>query len=80
MPVPLSLPLQAFVAAIIKLKARAGIIFCNRRNVMMGTPEQVIKVPFKTNNSFNSRPTMKAPFLPVILSKKTNKQRKICLY
>ena len=36
-------------------------------------PEQVIKVPFKTNNSFNS--TMMASFLPLILSKK-NKQTK----
>ena len=34
-------------------------------------PEKVIKVPFKTNNSFNS--TMMASFLPVIVSKK-NKQ------
>ena len=36
-------------------------------------PEQVIKVPFKTTNSFNS--TMMASFLPVIVSKK-NKQTK----
>ena len=34
-----------------KLKARAGI-FVIARNLVMGTPEQVIKVPFKTNNSF----------------------------
>ena len=37
----------------------------------MGTPEKVMKVPFKTNNSFNS--TMMASFLSVIVSKK-NKQ------
>ena len=35
---------------------------------MMGTLNKVIKVPFKTNNSFNS--TMMASFLPVIVSKK----------
>ena len=35
-------------------------------------PEQVIKVPFKTNNSFNS--TMMASFLPVILVREKNKQ------
>ena len=42
---------------------------------MMGIypPEQVIKVPFKTNNSFKS--TIMALFLPVIVSKK-NKQTK----
>ena len=28
--------------------------FVIARNLMMGTPEQVIKVPFKTNNSSNS--------------------------
>ena len=32
-------------------------------------PEQVIKVSFKTNNSFNS--IMMASFLPVIVSKKS---------
>ena len=36
-------------------------------------PEQVIKVPFKKNNSFNS--TMMALILPVMVSKK-NKQTK----
>ena len=40
MPVPLTL--QAFVAAIIKLKARAGIIFRNFvRNLMMGTQGKI---------------------------------------
>ena len=38
---------------------------------MMGTPEKVIKVPFKANYFLNS--TMMASFLPVIVSKK-NKQ------
>ena len=38
---------------------------------MMGTPDRVIKVSFKTNNAFNS--TMMASFLPVIVIKK-NKQ------
>ena len=38
---------------------------------MMGIPGKVIKVPFKTNNAFNS--TMMASFLLVIVSKK-NKQ------
>ena len=33
---------------------------------------------FKTNNSFNS--TMMVSFLPVIVSKKNKKQRKICLF
>ena len=68
------LPIPAFVAAIMKLKTRAGIIFrnCDKSNDK-NTPEQVIKVPFKTNNSFNS--TMMASFLPVIVSKK-NKQTK----
>ena len=36
MPVPLTL--QAFVAAIMNLKVRAGIIFRNCENLMMGTP------------------------------------------
>ena len=31
------LPLQAFVAAIMKLKAKAGIIFVIAENLMMGT-------------------------------------------
>ena len=38
---------------------------------MMGTPRKGDKVPFKTNNAFNS--TMMASFLPVIVSKR-NKQ------
>ena len=60
MPVPL---LQAFVATIIEMKAR---------NLMMGTMENVIKVPFKTNNAFNS--TMMPLFLAVIIVSKKNKQ------
>ena len=35
---------------------------------MMGTPEKVIKVHFKTNNTFNF--TMMASFLPVSVRKK----------
>ena len=60
MPVPL---LQAFVATIMEMKAR---------NLMMGTMENVIKVPFKTNNAFNS--TMMPLFLAVIIVSKKNKQ------
>ena len=68
------LPIQAFVAAFMKLKTRAGIIFHNCEKSNDGNPpEQVIKVPFKTNNSLNS--TTIASFLPVIVSKK-NKQTK----
>ena len=68
------LPIQAFVAAIMKIKVRAGTIFCNcDKNLMMGTPRTGDKGPFKTNNSFNS--TMMASFLPVIVGKK-NKQTK----
>ena len=40
----------------------------------MGTPEKVIKVPFNTNNAFNS--TMMASFLPVIVSKKNRQTEK----
>ena len=48
--------------------------FVIARNLMMGTPRKGdSKVPFKTNNSFNS--TMMASFLPVLVSKK-NKQTK----
>ena len=45
---------------------------------MMGTPGKVIKVPFKTNNVFNS--TMMALFLPAIVSKKKKKQREKNMY
>ena len=58
-----------------KLKARAGLIFLNCEKSNDGNPQvikQVIKVPFKTNNSFTS--TMMASFLPVIVSK-TNKEK-----
>ena len=43
-----------------------------------GSPQkQVIKVPFETNNSFNSSMIMMASFLPVILIvSKKNKQTK----
>ena len=65
MPVPFTSSTQAFVAAIMKLKARAGIIFHNCEKSNDGSPrKKVIKVPFKTNNSFNS--TMMVSFLPVI--------------
>ena len=42
---------------------------------MMGTPTKGdIKVPFKTNNNFNS--TMMASFLPVIVSEKKKQTEK----
>ena len=66
MPVPL--PIQAFVAAIMKLKARVGIVFRNWEKSNDGNPQIVIKVPFKTNNSFNS--TMMASFLPACIKVK----------
>ena len=64
------------IPVICESQLQVGDNMAPARNLIMGTPEQVIKVQFKTNNSFNS--TMMASFLPVIVSKK-NKQRKICL-
>ena len=68
MPVPLTYSSSS--CSIMKLKARAGIIFIIVRNPMMGAPaaEKVIKVSFKTNNAFYS--TMMASFLPVIKKNK----------
>ena len=58
-----------------ELKARAGTIFrtCEESNYE-NPPEKVIKVPFKTNNSFNF--TMMASFLPVEVSKKNKQTQK----
>ena len=69
------LPLQAFVATILKLKAKAGTIFGNCEKSNDGNPQKSDKVPFKTKNVFNS--TMMASFLQVIVSKKerTNREK-----
>ena len=72
------LTFQAFVATIMKLKARAGTIFFNCEKSNDGNPRKGDKVPFKTKNAFNS--TMMASFLQVILEqKRTNKPIKICI-
>ena len=57
------LPLQAFVATIMELKARSGTIYSNFEKSNDGNPrKKVIKMSLKTNNSFNS--TMMASSLP----------------
>ena len=61
-----------------KLQERAGINFLNYEKSNDGNPpKKMIKMPFKTNNSFNS--TMMASFLPVIVGKKNKQTKKIWL-